>query len=422
MEWPRKVTVYGSKWPSDEDYDRSLKYFRKYVKVRAWCSSLQALRADRMFLCLQPVLVAAAIDYEMINGKRHGDLTDRVASTVKAQRRIAAGLDQPKHFPMPIPTQRTPEEERRAELEGGIVIVGRQTFKEFMAGLKRGWTQTLEKVDSEDELARELQDDGAFDELEEPTQNNAENLAEKSSPLLSHKISPIYSPLQNIRPKRPPPREASAISPAVNAVPGVIPPQPPILFVSFTNYIGFTQIPLMIWEFFNQRYKVRAGAEAGYRLVMKCTRPFIGPSAIASNPSDQDEASRDYTPPIDEGDLAFDRPAEGYYKSSLSKTIPEIEKARKKYYEELPNRLKATRDLARGIRAPTKDETNYPPPSEVELRAERLKKELRWRNDLEGWEIVRPDAPVTWDERFRDALSVFVDPPPGTETPSTSQP
>jgi import inner membrane translocase subunit TIM54 len=34
MEWPRKVTVYGCKWPGDEDYGRSLKYFRKYVKVR----------------------------------------------------------------------------------------------------------------------------------------------------------------------------------------------------------------------------------------------------------------------------------------------------------------------------------------------------------------------------------------------------
>lgn len=31
---PRKVTVYGSKWPGDEDADRSMKYFRKYVKVR----------------------------------------------------------------------------------------------------------------------------------------------------------------------------------------------------------------------------------------------------------------------------------------------------------------------------------------------------------------------------------------------------
>jgi import inner membrane translocase subunit TIM54 len=29
----RKVTVYGSKWPGDEDYDQSLRYFRKYIKV-----------------------------------------------------------------------------------------------------------------------------------------------------------------------------------------------------------------------------------------------------------------------------------------------------------------------------------------------------------------------------------------------------
>lgn len=34
LDKPRKVTVYGSKWPGDEDYDQSLKYFRKYVKVR----------------------------------------------------------------------------------------------------------------------------------------------------------------------------------------------------------------------------------------------------------------------------------------------------------------------------------------------------------------------------------------------------
>ena len=35
LDYPRKVTVYGSKWPGDEDSDRSLRYFRKYVKVRA---------------------------------------------------------------------------------------------------------------------------------------------------------------------------------------------------------------------------------------------------------------------------------------------------------------------------------------------------------------------------------------------------
>jgi import inner membrane translocase subunit TIM54 len=32
-DMPRKVTVYGAKWPGDEDHDKSLRFFRKYVKV-----------------------------------------------------------------------------------------------------------------------------------------------------------------------------------------------------------------------------------------------------------------------------------------------------------------------------------------------------------------------------------------------------
>ncbi len=43
MDLPRKVTVYGTKWPADEEYDRSMKYFRKYVKVR---NSNYCTRAD----------------------------------------------------------------------------------------------------------------------------------------------------------------------------------------------------------------------------------------------------------------------------------------------------------------------------------------------------------------------------------------
>lgn len=33
LDLPRKVTVYASKWPGDEDANRSLRYFRKYIKV-----------------------------------------------------------------------------------------------------------------------------------------------------------------------------------------------------------------------------------------------------------------------------------------------------------------------------------------------------------------------------------------------------
>lgn len=33
LDLPRKVTVYGAKWPGDDDSDRGLRHFRKYVKV-----------------------------------------------------------------------------------------------------------------------------------------------------------------------------------------------------------------------------------------------------------------------------------------------------------------------------------------------------------------------------------------------------
>jgi import inner membrane translocase subunit TIM54 len=33
LELPRKVRVYACRWPGDDDYNRSMKYFRKYVKV-----------------------------------------------------------------------------------------------------------------------------------------------------------------------------------------------------------------------------------------------------------------------------------------------------------------------------------------------------------------------------------------------------
>ena len=43
LELPRKVTVYASKWPGDEDSNRSLRFFRKYIKVCSyvWLSELR---------------------------------------------------------------------------------------------------------------------------------------------------------------------------------------------------------------------------------------------------------------------------------------------------------------------------------------------------------------------------------------------
>ncbi|KAG1814872.1 inner membrane protein import complex subunit Tim54-domain-containing protein [Suillus variegatus] len=380
---PRKVTVYGAKWPGDEDHDKSLKFFRKYVK---------------------PIFVAAAVDYEMISGRRSGDLANRIADEIKTRRRIDAGIEPPSHSPMPLPNQPTLEQKRKRELEGGIVLVGRHTLKEFMSGLKRGWTESIDRVDREDMLAQELASDGRFDEPEEPVIDSevvdGEPLPTRSRLLPSQNA--VLFPLQ--MPSSSPSKSTqytSNIPAHLDTPPSTIPTLPTLLLVPFTNHIGFRQVPNMLWGFFNERHKVRAGSEAAYSLIMSHVRPF----AAANTASEIQESQLDGR---QGGDLDFDLPAESYYDGAY--TPSETEKARKTYYDALPAKLATARALARGTRAPTKEEDSHPPPTEVELRAERLKKEMRWRGDEAGWEIVKPGQLVQWDERFADALQVFDEP------------
>ena len=358
----------------------------------------------------------------MVKGRRLGDIARHVAEEIRADRRVALGLDQPFAGPMQLPGS-TPAEKRQRKVDGGIVVVGRHTLKEYFTGLKRGWTEGLEPVDREEQLARMLEGDGKFDEPEVELSHDDALGDDEPIPTRSRLPSsnPAFSILatQNIRAPPPPPKDA--IPSHLNAPPAALPPQPPMLLVSFTNHIGFTQIPLMIWEFFNERVKVRDGAEAAYKLVLGNTRPFSAPRVEAFGRPEVDfDPELPQKPSVAElssTDLDFDRKAESYYKKSVVRDfLSEIEKTRKEYYNSLVKKLETARALARGTREPTKEETNYPPPTEVELRAERLKKEQRWTTDEEGFNVIRPDKDVEWDERFRDVLRVYTDPLPEQST------
>jgi import inner membrane translocase subunit TIM54 len=140
---------------------------------------------------------------------------------------------------------------------------------------------------------------------------------------------------------------------------------------------------------------------------MKESQPIEVPENIDDLVS---SSTIDNAPTTNFGDLDFDKGVESYYKKSLDSLQEGTEKARKKYYEDLAAKLDTARQLARGTREPTKEELENPPPTEVELRAERLKKERRWRDDLEGWDIVKPSSNVSWDERCRGALRIFITP------------
>ncbi|KAH7889513.1 mitochondrial import inner membrane translocase subunit Tim54 [Phlebopus sp. FC_14] len=376
MQLPRKVVVYGAKCPGDEDYQRAIKFFKKYIK---------------------PVFVAAAIDYDIVATPHTGDLTNLIASSVINQRRVALGLDHPAVPLVTLPNQLTPEQKRVRELEGGTVIIGRHTLKEYMAGLKKGWTGGVDKIDREESLALELASDGTFDEPEElppgivndPEGEPIPTPSRLPSSLNVAVLSPLKLPVSSSRPP---------LSDLIPMDSPIFPAYPPLLLVPFTNYVGFRYIPHMIWDFLNERHKVRAGCEAACALIDGQTREFQGPDL---HPGSEEIPLFDGQ----SGDLDFLLSCESFIRPHSP--LSNITSSRKSYYASLPDRLSTARQLARSERERTKEEEENPPPSEVELRAERLKKELRWRDEEMGWEIVRPESGVSWDERFRGALKIF---------------
>ncbi|WVW81661.1 hypothetical protein I302_103656 [Kwoniella bestiolae CBS 10118] len=375
----RRVTVYGAKWPGDEDTDRALRYFRKYVK---------------------PYLVAAAIDYDLPTSPLQGSITRQIRAKILTQRRQALGLEPPTPQ-LSLPGVLSPEEYQRRELEGGIVLVGRASLKEYMEGLRRGWMGRVDAWKWEDEIEGKLRDDGVFDEpklsqpevAEVPVDTTASDLPVKTSPApvkpttglgFLSRPQPQAVPVSSGQPQQ----ATYQIPEQYHLPPNPLPPHPPILLLPFVNHIGFSQIPHMITSFFTERYRVKEGSEAALALINNSIRPF--------NPSGS-------------GDLEFDVASEEYYNSDSKKLPEKIEEARKDYYEALKPRIEEARKYELGERELTDEENKSGKVVKLdELKAERKKKELRWMGNAEGWEIVRPESGVAWDERFGEGwLRVF---------------
>jgi import inner membrane translocase subunit TIM54 len=327
------------------------------------------------------------VDFDMINGNHYGALAGKVADDIKKKRREALGLE-PSHDEIlsrygNLSGDRSPAAKTRRELQGGTVIVGRHSLKEYMAGLKRGWSEPLTQKDSEEELASSLSDD-IFDEPSTPATNSesqTDAIFRPTSPLLPQPTQNSNSPHSLFGPIRQSPTPKVASFAMSDVPPVVIPPQAPLGLVPFTTHLGFWQVPYMIYDFFTQRHRVLSGCQAGYAIVMAQIRPMT------------------------RADLDFDIQSEDYIKAAWKKLPNRIEDAKKEYYKDLKKNIKVARELAYGEREPTRAEKSHPPKTEVELRAQRLKKELKWMDDLEGWQILNGD--VTWDDKFDGVLQIF---------------
>jgi hypothetical protein len=143
-----EARICCSNWPADEEMGQ----VRRGLRSRAHVFMPSADGGETL-----PILVAAAVNYEIVN------LARQIAKKIKgAAYRGWAGPNP--RIPNALSFQQIDIRSKNAkhELQGGIVVIGRPTFKEFVGGLKRGWTERPGKVGKEEMLDCELQDDGVF--------------------------------------------------------------------------------------------------------------------------------------------------------------------------------------------------------------------------------------------------------------------
>ncbi|PWN42841.1 hypothetical protein IE81DRAFT_312932 [Ceraceosorus guamensis] len=463
-QFTRKVKVYCAKSPGDDDYDKSLMFFKKFVK---------------------PILVAAAIDWDTTNGTRYGGLGRAVREDIYARRRQLLGLeawgtspsspgasssDPPSEAQLTAssPFALSAQDQLQRELEGATVIVGRPAYKEYMWGLKEGWTTSLPaaRSDLDEPLAKRLAEDSVFDEVEYPEVAQAREKAERlrnASPLsrddeewqqalaeaegsaavsdtatqggssisgsfLSDAERNAAAALASLEGEGdgagaplPPRRHGGGAtgsipftmgprsvvegisSPAADArlaPPAQIPAQAPLVFVDYINLYGFRYAPRRIYEFFYQRQKVRQGAEAGLAIA-------LGAIANAREFEGASSVQAYRQSPPQGGDLDWGLRSEDFILPRFEKTPTDVSKARESYYKDLPRQIRDTRTLARGLREPSAVEKNNPPKTEMQLREERMRREREWEWTEQGYEILRKDNGVAWHEAFRGSLRVF---------------
>ena len=117
---PRKMTVYLAAPPGD---------------------SLRSAR-EHFHLYVKPVLVAAAVDWDVVEGRKEGDVRYKTAERIRKKRKKAGEGEPPTEEEADMITVDGMRKEKGiVEFDGvaGDLVIGRNTWKEYVRGLHEGW-------------------------------------------------------------------------------------------------------------------------------------------------------------------------------------------------------------------------------------------------------------------------------------------
>jgi import inner membrane translocase subunit TIM54 len=271
---PKKLTVYLSAPPGD-GLRAARDHFQEYVK---------------------PMLVAAAVDWEVVEGRKEGDLRASVAERARKNRKkqgeqSTAGVEED------VRSQVIDKSNVREEGSSGEIVIGRHTWKEYIRGIHEGWLGPVDQP-SEPEFVPQSQvlvgttiesssqsESSPATRLESGTADDVSSTSIKGS----EDENQDEAKKDEAKPKQPPSPTPPYILPNAYKTASASPYIPfefaPSIILPLPHLLGFLNTPIRIYRFLNRRY---IAEEAGRMVstILLCSTPSLpyeSPAGISNN-------------------------------------------------------------------------------------------------------------------------------------------
>ena len=280
---PRKITILLEAPPGD-GLRPAREHFHEYVK---------------------PILVAGALDWEVIEGRREGEVRAGLAEKIRKMRQrndeakekvsgeeggeLEAGQDEDL-------VQKYREKAGIEEWEGvkGDLILGRHTWKEYVRGLHEGWLGPLQApAPAPPEVSNPLEldpmvgspslDSNETDTNSDKTEAAVEESKDKKSSSSSKSPAVPYILTAEY-----------ATSPSAPSLPTTLPPSTSI---PLPHLLGLKHTPTRIYRFLTRRHLADStGAEVAALVLATYSQPYQHTESFASAIDPDDNASPSSAP------------------------------------------------------------------------------------------------------------------------------
>ncbi|KAJ4296390.1 hypothetical protein N0V90_006435 [Kalmusia sp. IMI 367209] len=271
-QMPRKLTIFLSAPPAD-GLVSARDHFNEYVK---------------------PILVAAALDWDAVEGRREGDVRAGLAERIR-KLRIKRG-EPVAEVPEPDVKDIVEESRLRAGIRdwdgpAGDIVVGRHTWKEYVRGLHEGWLGPLDPPAwAVEEPVAPLAEatPAATPETSTPPAATSTDDASPSAPVETPKAEEPEKPKEEEKPKKkkqPPAFITTADSRPAAPKPRARHHRP------LPHLLGFFNFPIRMYRFLNRRKVADEAGRQTAAAVLGAYRPYHTSAELASISDDDTSES-----------------------------------------------------------------------------------------------------------------------------------